>query len=85
MLFSLLVTTGAVSLFQKSAFLIGSERTSILSTLEPVTAIVLGVVVFKDPFRLNTLLGSTLVVAASLLIAVLDLRKAKTPDKLIVS
>ena len=78
-LFSLLVTTGAVSLFQKSAFLIGSERTSILSTLEPVTAIILGVVVFKDPFRLNTLLGSTLVVAASLLIAVLDLKKAKTP------
>ena len=76
-LFSLLVTTGAVSLFQKSAFLIGSERTSILSTLEPVTAIVLGVVVFADPFHWNVALGSVLVVIASILIAFLDLRKTK--------
>ena len=76
-LFSLLVTTGAVSLFQRSAFLIGSERTSILSTLEPITSIIIGVIVFSEPFGLNIIVGSSLVVTASLLIAILDMRKSK--------
>lgn len=75
-LFSLLVTTGAVVLFQQSAFLIGSERTSILSTLEPITSIIIGVVVFGEPLGLRTLIGSVLVVVASILIAFFDLKKA---------
>ena len=74
-LFSLLVTTGAVTLFQKSAFLIGSERTSILSTLEPITGVILGAVAFGEPLGPRVILGSALVVAASLLIAFLDMRK----------
>lgn len=76
-LFSLLVTTGAVALFQRSAFLIGSERTSILSTLEPITGVIIGVVAFGEPMGWRTILGSVLVVAASLTIALLDLRKNK--------
>lgn len=77
-LFSLLVTTGAVALFQHSAFLIGSERTSILSTLEPITGVLIGVIVFGEPLGLRTVIGSVLVVAASILIAVFDLRKKGT-------
>lgn len=75
LLFSLLVSTGAVAMFQKSAFLIGSERTSILSTLEPITGVVIGVVILGEPLGLNTVIGSGLVITASLLIALLDLRK----------
>lgn len=75
-LFSLLVTTGAVVLFQKSAFLIGSERTSILSTLEPITSIIIGIIVFQEPLSSRTLIGSGLVVMASLLIAFLDIANA---------
>lgn len=74
-LFSLLVTTGAVALFQRSAFLIGSERTSILSTLEPITGVVLGVTVLGEPLVPGAVIGSVLVVSASILIAVTDARK----------
>lgn len=75
-LFSLLVTVGAVVLFQQSAFLIGSERTSILSTLEPITSIIIGVAVFGESLGIRTLMGSALVVTASLLIAYYDLKNA---------
>ena len=78
LLFSLLVTTGAVVLFQQSAFLIGSERTSILSTLEPITSLVIGFFVFKEPMGIRVLIGAALVVTASLLIAVFDYQNAKT-------
>ncbi len=83
-LFSLLVSTGAVALFQKSAFLIGSERTSILSTLEPITGVVVGVIAFREPLNPNTIFGSALVIAASLLIAVVDVHnrnKTEVTDK----
>lgn len=74
-LFSLLVTTGAVALFQRSAFLIGSERTSILSTLEPIVSVIIGVLVFHEPLGASLVIGSVLVVAASALIALRDIRK----------
>ena len=66
----------AVVLFQRSTFLIGSERTSILSTLEPITSVVIGVVVFSEPLGLRDLIGSALVVLASVLIAVFDFKKS---------
>ena len=75
-LFSLLVSTGAVFLFQKSAFLIGSGRTSILSTLEPITGVVVGVTILGEPLGINTVIGSVLVIAASLLIAIFDFTKS---------
>lgn len=76
-LFSLAVTTGAVVLFQQSTFLIGGERTSILSTLEPITSIILGVIVFGEPFGFRVLTGTILVVAASALTALVDLKRTK--------
>ena len=79
-LFALLVSAGAVVLFQTSAFLIGSERTSILSTLEPVTSIVVGAVLLHEPIGGRVFLGSLLVISASILIAVVDLRKKKISE-----
>lgn len=76
-LFSLAVTTGAVVLFQHSTFLIGGERTSILSTLEPITSVILGVIVFGEPFGFRLLLGTVLVVAASVLTALWDMKQKK--------
>lgn len=76
--FSLLVTVGAVVLFQQSTFLIGGERTSILSTLEPITGVLIGIIVFGESFTLPVLIGSAMVVAASILRAALDM---KTPKK----
>lgn len=66
-LFSLLVTTCAVVLFQQSAFLIGGEGTSILSTLEPITSVIIGVVIFHEPFGLRLLIGTILVIIASVI------------------
>ena len=72
MLFSLLVTTGAVVLFQQSTFLIGAERVSILSTLEPITSVIIGLFVFKEPLGMRMLFGTVLVISASILIVIFD-------------
>lgn len=78
-LFSLLVTTGAVVLFQQAAFLIGGERVSILSTLEPITSVVVGVIVFKEAIGMRTVIGIVFVIAASVLTALFDMkRRSKT-------
>lgn len=74
-LFSLSVASGAVVLFQQSTFLIGGERTSILSTLEPITSVVIGLIVFHEPLGIPTLIGTVLVVAASALTALLDMKR----------
>lgn len=80
-LFSLLVTTCAVVLFQQSAFLIGSEGTSILSTLEPITSVIIGVVIFHEPFGLRLLVGTILVITASVITVFFSLmKKAKNND-----
>lgn len=76
-LFSLLITTGAVVLFQKSTFLIGGERVSILSTLEPITSVVIGLLVFKEPMGIRTFIGTVLVLLASILIVVFGKKTKK--------
>lgn len=76
-LFALLMTVLAMSLFQQAALLIGGEKTSVLSTLEPITSIVVGVLAFRERVGFNTLTGAALVIAASVLIALSDLKKAK--------
>ena len=69
-LFSLLVTTIAVVLFQQSTFLIGGERVSILSTLEPITSVIIGLVAFQEPMGIRMLFGTILVLSASILIVI---------------
>ena len=75
LLFALAVTTGAVFLFQRGTFLIGGEKTSILSTLEPITSVVVGIVVFHEKATFKSVLGAVLVISASVLIAVFDIKK----------
>lgn len=70
--FAMAVSAGAVGLFQLGTFLIGGQKTSILSTLEPITGIVLGAIFFHEAVTLRTLIGSAMVIAASILIAVFD-------------
>ena len=74
-LFSLLITTGAVVLFQQGIFLIGGQRASILSTLEPITSIVIGFLVFSEPLGIRIISGTVLVVGASILTALADIKK----------
>lgn len=73
--FAVTVTVGAVVLFQQGAFIIGGEKTSILSTLEPITSVLLGAVVYREQLSALMIVGSVLVIAASVLIALLDAHK----------
>ncbi len=75
--FAFMVTTLAVVFFQQSAFMIGGEKTSILSALEPATGIIVGAIVFKEHITPLVAVGSVLVIGASILIAVSDMKKVK--------
>lgn len=77
LLFAMAVTVGAVALFQQSAFIIGGQKTSILSTLEPITGVIVGAIVFSEKITLRSAIGSVLVISASILIAVFDMRAGK--------
>lgn len=75
LLFSFGITGVAVVLFQLGTFMIGPQRASILSTLEPITSIVIGILVFQEPVTFRVILGSVLVISASVLIAVFGKKK----------
>ena len=75
--FALAVTVGAVLLFQQSVFLIGSTKASILSALEPITSVVLGIAVLGDSVTETKIIGTVLVIAASVVIVLSDIRKKK--------
>ena len=79
-LFSLLVTTCATVLFQQSIFLIGGEVSSILSTLEPITSVIIGVVIFREPFGLIPFAGTILVILASVITVFFNLIKRENPS-----
>jgi len=76
-LLALTINVGAVILFQQGTFLIGGERASILSAVEPITGMVVGVLVFAEPLSIRSVFGSALIILAGTLIAVFDLRNGK--------
>ncbi len=76
-LLALVINVGAVVLFQRGTFLIGGERASILSTVEPLTGVIVGYFAFGEPISFMTGIGSALVIFASILIALFDGKKSK--------
>lgn len=74
-LFSLLVTVGAVFLFQQGTMIIGGVNSSILSTLEPITSVVIGVLFLSEPLKVGSIIGVVFVITSSILIAVADFKK----------
>ena len=60
--------------FQLGTQYVGGERASILSTFEPITSIVLGVLVYQEALTVRSVLGTICVLAATAMIAVLDMR-----------
>ena len=71
-LFAMAVNVGAVVLFQGGTRIVGGEKASILSTFEPVTSVVAGVVAFHEEISFRTVIGTLLVICASVLITVFD-------------
>lgn len=81
--FALTINAVATVLFQQGTFLVGGQRASILSTMEPITGVVVGAL-FLGEFEgrsagsiARTILGSVLVVAATVMIALFDSKKKK--------
>lgn len=60
----------ALVLMVYAAKYVGSTTTAILGALEPLTAVLIGIFVFSEPFTLNLALGIVLILAAVVLIAV---------------
>jgi len=70
MVFSVTLSVGAVVLFQQGTRYIGGQKAAILSTLEPITSVFVGVLAFGEIITVQTLIGALLVIAASILLAV---------------
>ncbi len=83
---ALLINAGAVVLFQQGTFIVGSERAAILSTMEPLTGFVIGAAFMGEflgrgsSYILRSVLGAILVIGASILIAVFDIKDGKTTE-----
>lgn len=75
--FSLMLSVGAIVLFQQGTRYIGGQRAAILSTLEPITSVLVGVLAFQEILTAQTIVGTVLVILSSILIAVFDRRQAK--------
>lgn len=76
-LLALVISVGAVVMFQRGTFLIGGERASILSTFEPLTGVIMGALVFQEKMSLGMGIGSAQVILACILITVFDSKKEK--------
>lgn len=79
LLLALVINVGAVVLFQQGTFLIGGQKASILSTVEPITSIFAGTLFLNEVIGIRTAIGSVLVILASILIAMFDMKTAKNP------
>lgn len=75
--FAFVTNVMAVAMFQQGTFLIGGQKASIISTLEPITSILMGVIVFRETIGFRTALGSALVILASILIVVFDMKEQR--------
>lgn len=80
-LFALVINVGAVMLFQGGAFIVGGQRAAILSTLEPITSLLVGFIAFSERVSVFSLIGSALILCASVLTAVADEKAAKKRDE----
>jgi len=69
---SIFVTLGAVNLLNVGIQRIGSQSSGILSTLEPITSIVIGVLVFNELLNLPILIGCIFILSAVILIVRFD-------------
>ena len=71
-IFAVAINVGAVVLFQGGTRIVGGEKASILSTFEPITSVLVGILVFNEAMSWRAAIGTALVVAASVLITVFD-------------
>ncbi|WP_256484158.1 MULTISPECIES: DMT family transporter [unclassified Treponema] len=66
--YSCILTVGATFLYQKAVAKIGAKYTSILSTLEPVTSLAVGLLFLKENMTLLQFFAAVLIVLAALVL-----------------
>ena len=64
----IVATVIALSLFQLGVALCGGVKTSLLSTFEPLTSIVLGILIFREPMTLRIGIGIILILISTVLL-----------------
>lgn len=72
LIFSLSLTVGAMVLFQLGVRIVGSQRASILSTFEPITSIIVGIIVFHEVFNAKIAVGMALILTSVLVLTLFD-------------
>ncbi len=81
-LVSMLVSVVAITLFQTAIPLIGSSTTAIISTIEPITGLVMGWIILSEEISIVKLIGSFLVLSG---VCITALASRKTAVKVIVA
>lgn len=56
-------------LYQIGVKYIGSESTAMLSTFEPITSVIVGILVYSEPMTLRIFIGCAAIIASTLIIA----------------
>lgn len=79
---ALFATVFALALFQKGVFLCGEVKASLFSTFEPLTGIVIGVIVFHEVLSIKEMIGMIGILAATVLL-VLPLDSAREKEQTI--
>ena len=80
LLLAMVTNAGSMVLFQTGTRMIGGQRAAILSTLEPIVSVIVGAAVFHEYVGVRTVIGSVLVLSASVLIALFDAKKKEMPN-----
>jgi len=73
--FATIVTAGASSLFQQGTFIIGGEKASVLSAMEPITGVIVGALFLHESVSPRAAIGSAMIIAASVLISLKENKK----------
>lgn len=78
---SIAVALGSVNLLSIGIKIIGPQSASILSTFEPITSLIIGVLVFKELMSFKMLMGVILILTSVILITALDNKIIFKPRK----
>ncbi len=77
MIVALFCTVMTLYLLSTGIRLLGASTASVLNMLEPITSVIVGIVLFKDAFTLAAAAGCVLVVMSSIVVALFDEQDVK--------
>ena len=80
LLFSNLVTVGAVVLFQRGVEETGAQAASILSTAEPLTSIAIGILFLQEKVHARTLMGVLFILLSVVVLTLFDAEKEENTE-----